>query len=161
MYHRGIYAMALRCTNTPQPFIEVQRFLRATKWDLPSAFARCEETIVWRREFGVEEINNDATMVEEESKTGKEIILGWDNQKRPCLYMFPGRQNVSRAQVGCPSGQSTRSQGYARTTPVSELGLGAACKPDVDFACSVDTRAMRQTAAGLSAICEQRLPHAL
>jgi len=76
---------------------QVQRFLRATKWDLPSAFARCEETIVWRREFGVEDINNDASMVEEESRTGKEIILGWDNQKRPCLYMFPGRQNTKQS----------------------------------------------------------------
>lgn len=53
---------------------------------------------MWRREFGVEDINNDATIVEEESKTGKEIILGWDNQKRPCLYMFPGRQNVSKVK---------------------------------------------------------------
>ena len=76
------------------PSPECQRFLRATKWDLGAAISRTEETLSWRREFGVDAINDDPSIVEEEAKTGKEVVLGWDVQKRPCLYMFPWRQNV-------------------------------------------------------------------
>lgn len=57
-------------------FSECQRFLRAVKWDLPSAFNRAEETVVWRREFEVEKINENPDMIDEEGKTGKEVIMG-------------------------------------------------------------------------------------
>lgn len=55
---------------------ECQRFLRAVKWDLPSAFNRAEETVVWRREFEVEKINENPDIIDEEGKTGKEVIMG-------------------------------------------------------------------------------------
>lgn len=74
---------------------QCQRFLRAVKWDLPAAFSRTEETVVWRREFEVEKINENPDMIEEEGRTGKEVIMGWDLQRRPCLYMFPYRQNTN------------------------------------------------------------------
>lgn len=76
---------------------QCQRFLRATKWDLGAAISRTEETLSWRREFGVDAINDDPSIVEEEAKTGKEVVLGWDVQKRPCLYMFPWRQNTKQS----------------------------------------------------------------
>ena len=34
--------------------VELQRCLRAVRWDLQKAILRVEETIVWRRDFGVE-----------------------------------------------------------------------------------------------------------
>lgn len=55
---------------------------------------RAEETVVWRREFGVDALSADSSIVEEEARTGKEIVMGWDVNQRPCLYMFPYRQNV-------------------------------------------------------------------
>lgn len=78
---------------------ECQRFLRAVKWDLAAAFSRTEETISWRREFEVVKLNEDSSIIDEEARTGKEVILGWDIQQRPCLYMFPWRQNVSRERA--------------------------------------------------------------
>ena len=86
---------------------EIQRFLRATKWDLPAAFSRTEETIVWRREFEVDLLNDDPSIVEEESRTGKEVVMGWDIQNRPCLYMFPGRQNVRQTFYYFPNPNKT------------------------------------------------------
>ena len=77
---------------------ELQRFLRAVKWDLPSAFNRAEETTVWRREFDVDGLCENPASFEEESRTGKQIVLGWDLQQRPCLFMFPYRQNTKESQ---------------------------------------------------------------
>lgn len=65
---------------------QLQRFLRAVKWDLKSAIARTEETLVWRREFGVDTLS--AEDIEEESLTGKELILGYDYNGRPLMHMF-------------------------------------------------------------------------
>jgi hypothetical protein len=73
-----------------------QRCLRATKWVYDAAVKRAEETCVWRREFGVEEMGPER--VSEEGETGKELVFGFDVQSRPVLYM------VSR-----------RSRGWART----------------------------------------------
>ncbi|XXZ99438.1 Phosphatidylinositol transfer protein (PITP) [Meyerozyma guilliermondii] len=75
------------------------RYLRATKWDQAEAISRIELTLAWRREFGVVgrdeselEVNGELCSVENE--TGKEVILGFDNDARPCLYLKPGRQNT-------------------------------------------------------------------
>ena len=68
------------------------RYLRATKWNLPEAKKRLEATLVWRRDYGVERL--DAMLVEPEGLTGKQVILGFDNACRPCLYLNPARQNT-------------------------------------------------------------------
>ena len=68
------------------------RYLRATKWNLTEAKKRLEATLVWRRDYGVERL--DAALVEPEGTTGKQIILGYDNACRPCLYLNPSRQNT-------------------------------------------------------------------
>lgn len=76
------------------------RYLRATKWVVHDAISRIEGSISWRREFGIDnyldESKNIVTpaLVEEESRTGKEVVLGFDNDARPCLYLKPGRQNT-------------------------------------------------------------------
>ncbi|EMG46906.1 Phosphatidylinositol transfer protein, putative [Candida maltosa Xu316] len=79
------------------------RYLRATKWDEKEAIDRIELTLSWRREFGVNEpfdnqnlVNGD--LVSPENETGKEVILGFDNDARPCLYLKPGRQNTKTSE---------------------------------------------------------------
>ena len=77
----------------------ILRYLRATKWVVKDAIDRITLTLAWRREFGIDgwfEADNEVngTIVEEENATGKEVILGYDNDARPCLYLKPGRQNT-------------------------------------------------------------------
>lgn len=79
------------------------RYLRATKWDVNEAIKRIELTLAWRREFGIasllEEDNEvNGQLCSEENETGKEVILGFDNNSRPCLYLKPGRQNTKTSQ---------------------------------------------------------------
>lgn len=78
------------------------RYLRATKWNVPAAIKRIKETIVWRRTFGVVKIEAhsdpekllSAEKVEEENLTGKNLILGFDIDNRPCMYLRNGYQNT-------------------------------------------------------------------
>lgn len=71
------------------------RYLRATKWKVEDAIKRIEATLGWRREFGVDPDSSlTADIVAEENETGKEVILGFDKDCRPCLYLKPGRQNT-------------------------------------------------------------------
>ena len=78
---------------------QFHRTLRAVKWQYDQAVRRAEETCVWRREYGVEDLS--AEHVAPEAETGKEVIFGYDNASRPCLYMHPYRQNtqVSPRQI--------------------------------------------------------------
>lgn len=75
------------------------RYLRAVKWKKEDAEKRIIETLTWRREYGVDELTADH--ISPENETGKQIILGFDKQGRPCQYLNPGRQNteVSPRQV--------------------------------------------------------------
>lgn len=78
------------------------RYLRATKWSVDDCIKRIEGTLAWRREFGVDPDSSlSADVVSAENETGKEVILGFDNDTRPCLYLKPGRQNTkpSHTQV--------------------------------------------------------------
>ena len=72
------------------------RYLRATNWSPANAPKRIIDTLVWRREYKVKEITGD--LVSEESETGKQYILGFDINARPCLYMNPGRQNTKKSE---------------------------------------------------------------
>ncbi|KAK6464447.1 lipid biosynthesis and multidrug resistance [Scheffersomyces coipomensis] len=79
------------------------RYLRATKWKVDAAIKRLEETIVWRRTFGVVHIPDHtdseklltSDLVKHENETGKNIIVGYDNDNRPCLYLRNGYQNTA------------------------------------------------------------------
>lgn len=68
------------------------RYLRATKWNVPAALKRILDTLTWRREFGL--LSHDADHISPENETGKQVILGYDDKGRPCLYLSPGRQNT-------------------------------------------------------------------
>ncbi|KAI9649141.1 Phosphatidylinositol transfer protein (PITP) [Ciborinia camelliae] len=68
------------------------RYLRATKWSATEAPKRLLGTLTWRREYGVSDLTGDDLSIENE--TGKQFILGYDNEGRPCHYLNPGRQNT-------------------------------------------------------------------
>lgn len=75
------------------------RYLRATTWVEEDAITRILATLAWRREYGIskslsEENDVNSDLVAVENETGKEVILGFDNDARPCLYLKPGRQNT-------------------------------------------------------------------
>lgn len=75
------------------------RYLRATKWHYEDAISRIELTLAWRREFGISgcydsENEVNGKLCSPENETGKEVILGYDKDTRPCLYLKPGRQNT-------------------------------------------------------------------
>jgi hypothetical protein len=71
------------------------RYLNASKWDVPSAAKRLLGTLTWRREYGLLGFTHDYISVENE--TGKQVILGYDNEGRPCLYLNPSKQNTERS----------------------------------------------------------------
>ncbi|WYZ38523.1 hypothetical protein EsH8_III_000437 [Colletotrichum jinshuiense] len=68
------------------------RYLRATNWKPSESEKRVLETLAWRREYGVEGLTPDD--ISPENETGKQIILGFDKERRPCHYLNPGRQNT-------------------------------------------------------------------
>lgn len=71
------------------------RYLRATKWHVPHAIKRLQETLVWRREYGTE--NFTADYISDENTTGKQVLFGYDNEGRPCLYLLPNKQNTKNS----------------------------------------------------------------
>jgi hypothetical protein len=70
------------------------RYLRASTWNLATAEKRIENTLVWRRAYGVESHTPEYISIENE--TGKQLIFGWDIEGRPCQYMRPSKQNTVR-----------------------------------------------------------------
>ncbi len=79
------------------------RYLRATKWNVDDAIKRIVGTLAWRREFGTSQVDGldippvTKDLVAPENLTGKEVILGFDKDCRPCLYLKPGRQNTKNS----------------------------------------------------------------
>ena len=72
------------------------RYLRASKWSATDAANRLISTLTWRREYGLEKFTPDYISIENE--TGKQVILGYDVNQRPCLMMNPARQNTKRTE---------------------------------------------------------------
>ncbi|KAF3760317.1 regulated by circadian rhythms/phosphatidylinositol transfer protein [Cryphonectria parasitica EP155] len=70
------------------------RYLRATKWNQAHSEKRLIDTLLWRREFGVYD-KLTSEHISPENETGKQVILGFDNEGRPCQYLNPGRQNTA------------------------------------------------------------------
>jgi len=71
------------------------RYLRATAWKVDQAENRLRNTLVWRREYGTDKLTAEYISIENE--TGKQVILGWDNDGRPCCYLRPSKQNTERS----------------------------------------------------------------
>ncbi|KAI0331836.1 CRAL/TRIO domain-containing protein [Cubamyces sp. BRFM 1775] len=75
----------------------ILRFLRAVKWaSAQAAIKRLEETLKWRREYGVYDVIT-ASHVEPEAVTGKMVIWGYDVDNRPALYLRPSKQNTEES----------------------------------------------------------------
>ncbi|KAK7516432.1 CRAL/TRIO domain-containing protein [Phyllosticta citriasiana] len=71
------------------------RYLRAVKWaSAATAEKRVLDSVVWRREYGTNGFTAD--YISKENETGKLVILGYDNDGRPCLYMDPSKQNTDK-----------------------------------------------------------------
>ncbi|EKV10622.1 Cellular retinaldehyde binding/alpha-tocopherol transport [Penicillium digitatum] len=71
------------------------RYLRATKWDVSDAETRLQSTLTWRREYNLKKLTPEYISIENE--TGKQLILGYDINARPCLYLLPSNQNTERS----------------------------------------------------------------
>lgn len=71
------------------------RYLRATKWTVADAAKRLRATLVWRREYIGDKLTADYISIENE--TGKQLIMGYDLEGRPCLYLLPSRQNTDKS----------------------------------------------------------------
>ena len=78
----------------------ILRYLRATKWVLKDCIDRITRSIAWRREFGIDKLGEEngdtvtSDLVSPENVTGKQVILGYENDARPILYLKPGRENT-------------------------------------------------------------------
>ncbi|KAI9678636.1 MAG: hypothetical protein M1817_005693 [Caeruleum heppii] len=72
------------------------RYLRATKWNAVEAPRRLQATLVWRREYHL--VEHTADYISPENESGKQVILGYDNAARPCLYLRPGFQNTKKSE---------------------------------------------------------------
>lgn len=72
------------------------RYLRATKWSVPNAANRLMATLTWRREYGLSKLTSEYISIENE--TGKQVVLGYDNDSRPCLYLNPSKQNTKKGE---------------------------------------------------------------
>jgi hypothetical protein len=72
------------------------RYLRATTWNPTAAATRLLSTLTWQREYGLR--SWDAEYISPENATGKQVILGFDNEARPCLYLNPSKQNTARSE---------------------------------------------------------------
>lgn len=72
------------------------RYLRATKWNVDECIKRIEGSVAWRREFGITGENDTVTadLIKPENETGKQLLLGYEADARPILYLKPGRQNT-------------------------------------------------------------------
>lgn len=70
----------------------ILRYLRATNWAVGESEQRLRDTLAWRREYGLDAFTAD--YISPEQETGKQIIVGFDKQARPCQYLNPGRQNT-------------------------------------------------------------------
>ncbi len=49
-------------------------------------------TLIWRREYGLEKLTAD--YISPENETGKQVLFGFDIAARPCLYLNPAKQNT-------------------------------------------------------------------
>lgn len=75
----------------------ILRYLRGSKWVVDTAKKRLEDTLKWRREYGLYDGTISAEHVEPEAVTGKEILYGFDTKGRPAFYMIPSRQNTDES----------------------------------------------------------------
>lgn len=76
------------------------RYLKATNWNVDQSIDRITQSLAWRREFGINHLGEEngdkitSELISVENESGKQIVLGYDNDSRPILYLKAGRQNT-------------------------------------------------------------------
>ncbi|TFK27515.1 hypothetical protein FA15DRAFT_171250 [Coprinopsis marcescibilis] len=71
------------------------RFLRASGWKAPAAIERLEDTIRWRRRWGVIR-GGYLTPDRQVDYAGRTFTFGFDAQGRPVNYIYPTRRQANR-----------------------------------------------------------------
>lgn len=72
------------------------RYLNARKGDFEAAKAMLEETLAWRKDFGLSQMFTTPWLksIEKETFTGKAYCRGFDREGRSILYMKPRYENT-------------------------------------------------------------------
>ncbi|KAJ3382598.1 hypothetical protein HDU84_004206, partial [Entophlyctis sp. JEL0112] len=68
--------------------VRLLKYLRATKWDLPLAVKRLQETMQWRREIRPTEFNTDDPAARALNSVGCIYLDGFDKLCRPILVVL-------------------------------------------------------------------------
>ncbi|KAG1728654.1 hypothetical protein EDB19DRAFT_153997 [Suillus lakei] len=72
------------------------RYLRATNWNAHAAIKRLEDTLKWRREFGIyDKITPE--YLEPEAMNGKGFLFGYDPHGRPAIYVSPSKLSAEES----------------------------------------------------------------
>ncbi|OCF55345.1 hypothetical protein L486_06825 [Kwoniella mangroviensis CBS 10435] len=71
------------------------RFLVATKNDLPATIARLGDCLLWRRTEDIDNLQRMSEECSEESKTGKNLALGFSKKGQPIITFFVNCSFVS------------------------------------------------------------------
>ncbi|KAG2035216.1 CRAL/TRIO domain-containing protein [Suillus americanus] len=72
------------------------RYLRATNWNADVAIKRLEDTLKWRREFGIYD-RITAEYIEPEAKDGKGFLFGFDTHGRPAIHLSPSKLSAEES----------------------------------------------------------------
>jgi phosphatidylinositol/phosphatidylcholine transfer protein len=73
--------------------ITYRRYLRAHRWHVDKAAKGIINTLVWRREFGVDTLVDDhLEQLKEQSRSGKMYTREYDKDGHPILCMHPARE---------------------------------------------------------------------
>jgi hypothetical protein len=70
------------------------RYLRARVFKVKKAVKLLNESLVWRKEFGLADINEWKDIIKLENATGKSYIRGFDKEGHVLIYMVPAKENT-------------------------------------------------------------------
>jgi len=71
------------------------RYLRARNFKIKKAVKLLEETLVWRKNFGLDKMDEWTDIIKEENATGKSYIRGFDKEGHVLIYMIPAKENTN------------------------------------------------------------------
>lgn len=70
------------------------RYLRARSYDIKKSIAMLEETLKWRRDMNIVNMEEWKETLALEHSTGKMYVRGYDNEGHAILYMKPRHENT-------------------------------------------------------------------
>jgi len=79
----------------PMNDLTFSRYLRARQWNLSKAQSMLQETIKWRKDFGIKSIHDGwQAIIAEENATGKGYVRGFSATGNALLYLKPKHENT-------------------------------------------------------------------